>query len=87
MATVNDTETLELQLTVRSSVTVLPRCLQVLSRRGFVLLELSTEQTENAQMVLHCTINGPVRWHEPLVRLLERLVDVERVTVKESKHA
>lgn len=87
MNTSDNEETLDLLLTVRQSVTVLPRCLQILSRRGFVLTKLVTEKTKEGDTVLHFTVSGPKRWHKQLVRLLERLVDVDKVRAGEARHA
>ncbi|MDB5181808.1 MAG: hypothetical protein JWP13_571 [Candidatus Saccharibacteria bacterium] len=72
-----------LVLRVRQSVTVLPRCLQNLSRRGYIVLELSTKTVDATTAKLTMTIEGEQRWHSALPHLLSRLVDVEDVTVEE----
>ncbi len=66
---------LDLRLTVHDVVTVLPRCLQILSRRGFRLTQLVSTQ-EGAIRHLTCTIEGPVRWHGSIVLYLRRVHDV-----------
>lgn len=73
--------TLDLDITVVHNVTVLPRMLQVISRRGMVMTKLSTDQIAGGRAVLHCSIESPVRWHKTIAPLLERLIDVESVVV------
>ena len=73
-------QSMTLRLEVQQSTTVLPRCLQILSRRGFVLTHLKTTETDTSA-VLMLTVRGPVRWQQALPRLLSRLVDVNAVSV------
>lgn len=70
---------LALHILVLQSVTVLPRCMQILSRRGFTLLRLDTEHAADGLAVLRCTVRGPERWHDQLTSLIERLTDVVSV--------
>lgn len=75
---------LHLRITVNQNKTVLPRCLQILSRRGFVLKALLTYEISPAIAQLHCAVQGPERWHEVLPQLLSKAVDVlavERIEV------
>jgi acetolactate synthase regulatory subunit len=74
---------LKLRITVKQSQTVLPRCLQILSRRGCTLLELSTEDLGNGAVVLHCVISAPPQWRVALPALLEKSVDVKKVVTDE----
>ncbi len=75
---------LYVSITAQCNTSVLPRCLQILSRRGFMLTELQTEQFGTSQIIMHCTLLGPDRWHSSLIPLLERVVDV--IGVKEITH-
>lgn len=70
------------EVVAKKTVTVLPRILQVLSRRSFLLEELSTEALPDGMVRLSCAASGPVRWFESLPGFLEKLVDVKSVTVK-----
>jgi acetolactate synthase regulatory subunit len=67
---------LHLKITVRQNRTVLPRCLQLVSRRGFVLKALLTQQRQPAIAQLHCTLYGPTRWHGSIPLLLNKTTDV-----------
>jgi acetolactate synthase regulatory subunit len=72
---------LNLSLTVMQNSTVLPRCLQVLSRRGYVLCKLDTIPMGNGQAQIHMTVIGDATKHQSIPGLLARLIDV--VEVKE----
>lgn len=74
---------LKLQLTVRQGVMVLPRCLQVLSRRGYQLTVLQTRQGDDGDAVLYMTIEGNIRWHKDIAALLERVIDVRFVRTED----
>ena len=81
-----DTNFLHLKLTVRNSRMALPRCVQALSRRGFVLRALLTQELDHATVQLRCTLEGPIHWHDAIPRLLQKNIDVlavERVTDNE----
>ncbi len=73
---------LQLELTIRPGVTVLPRCLQILSRRGFILTKLTSRRQPGGLIILECIVEGPKRWHTPIITLLERLTDVEKAISK-----
>jgi acetolactate synthase regulatory subunit len=81
MNNVNDVSSVTLCLTVRQSVTVLPRCLQILSRRGFTLLELSTEPTDGGFAKLTMVVKGNRSWHSALPHLLQRVIDIKEVAM------
>ncbi len=74
-----------LDITCQPATTVLPRCLQILSRRGYMLTHLETlpaaqgDRQASDTVVMRCTLHGPERWHEALLPLLERIVDVRSV--------
>lgn len=74
---------LKLTLTVRNTITVLPRCLQVLSRRGFMLVSLRTDDSGDTAL-LRILVVGPKHWHAAVPELLSKLVDVQSVTVEHS---
>ncbi|HEX8182267.1 MAG TPA: hypothetical protein VF575_01545 [Candidatus Saccharimonadales bacterium] len=74
--------TCTLVITAKDTMTVLPRCLQILSRRGCKLTALTTGTLPNAEVVMRCTILAPGRWQEPLIKLLERIVDVRHVELE-----
>lgn len=78
------TTPLDLQLTVKPNTTVLPRCLQILSRRGYMLIDMKTEVKSNGDAVLLCHVSGPASWHQSIGGLLLKLTDVKAVTVKEA---
>lgn len=69
-----------LVVTVKNNVTILPRLLQILSRRGVTLTELRTETLSESRAKLHCTLMVPEQWHSSLSSLLLKLVDVEAVS-------
>lgn len=75
-----------LTLQVYPSITVLPRVLQILSRRGYRLLDLSTrtEAPETARMI--CRVEGPAHWHPRIGALIDKLIDVHSVTLEEVSH-
>jgi acetolactate synthase regulatory subunit len=73
---------LQLRVTARQSVTVLPRCLQILSRRGYILTELTTEPVDDSTVVLTLAVEGQARWHDSIVNLLSRVVEVDDVTLE-----
>lgn len=79
--------TLKLTLTARPTVTVLPRCLQILSRRGYRLTQLSAEEQRDGLETVHLVAVGPSRWHPAIPNLIARLVDVQTVTAEEETHA
>jgi acetolactate synthase regulatory subunit len=57
---------IRLVITVRQGVTVLPRCLQILSRRGFTLVSLSTSAYEDGTATLMMDVVGePRRYSTP----------------------
>lgn len=72
-------EILNLDITVQQNRTVLARCLQICSRRGFTLVSLHTETHNQHEATLHCQLHGPANWHAPLPLLLARLIDVKNV--------
>lgn len=77
---------LHLKITAAASHTVLPRCLQVLSRRRFTLKALLTRDLSPSQIEMHCTVQGPLHWHDSLPGLLTKTAEVynvERVTEDE----
>lgn len=67
---------LHLRLTVQQGVTVLPRILQILSRRGFTLTDLTTKPHANGTATLLLTTVGDSHWHDAVPHLVSRLVDV-----------
>lgn len=73
--------TLYLNITVAQNVTVLPRILQVISRRGLILTSLVTTPQQDGSSVLACTVQTPERWQGTIAPLLERLHDVILVEV------
>jgi acetolactate synthase regulatory subunit len=75
--------TLKLRLTVRQGVTVLPRCLQVLSRRGYILTGMTSRKAGATVSVLSLTLEGADRWHAAIPHLLSRIIDVDEVQVEE----
>lgn len=77
---------MELQLTVRQNTTVLPRILQVLSRRGFTVTSLQTNGPAN-ETCLSMTVLGPAKWEHALPQLLLRLVDVHEASAQELANA
>ena len=89
MSNFRDPELLHLSITARQNQTVLPRCLQILSRRGFTLLALETTRIDDIFVSLEISCTGPARWHISIVGLLEKLVDVqnanENTTRKQAK--
>lgn len=72
---------LQLDITARQNVTVLPRILQVLSRRGVILHGLHTQKLDDRTVLLRCIIETPVAWRHSLPSLLVRLVDVQSVQI------
>lgn len=72
---------LQLDITARQNVTVMPRILQVLSRRGVILHGLHTKKLDNHTVLLHCILETPVAWQHSLPSLLVRLVDVQSVQI------
>jgi acetolactate synthase small subunit len=70
---------LRLTMTITPTVTVLPRVMQILSRRGYILQELQTSEISTHLSEVRCTVVGPVHWHDAIGPLLERLVDVRSV--------
>lgn len=70
---------LQLAITVRQNHTVLSRCLQVFSRRGFTLITLTTKELDNGYAILHCTLIGPPHWHNTLPQLVHKIIDVKKV--------
>jgi acetolactate synthase small subunit len=84
----NHKTTMTLYVTVRQSITVLPRCLQILSRRGYKLLDLTTEPIDDSVARLKMVVEGYSSWHDALPHLLHRIVEVDEVTVEpEADHA
>jgi acetolactate synthase regulatory subunit len=81
-----DISLLHLKLTVRQSVTVMPRCLQILSRRGYIVNKLLTEPIDDTSAVIRLSVIGQQRWHTAIPHLLSRIVEVENVTVEEAVH-
>lgn len=77
---------LRLRLSVHQSVMALPRCLQVLSRRGYTLLHLQTEPATSNTVVLTMTLYGERDWHEAIPDLLNKIIGVEQVAVQEDFH-
>jgi acetolactate synthase regulatory subunit len=71
---------LQITITARRSTTVLPRCLQILSRRSYILTGLRSTWPDDSTIVMECTLTGPERWHAAVVSLLERVIDVQAVT-------
>ena len=67
------------ELTVEDSTMVVPRMLQVLSRRGFVLRSLSTDQLDDGILKLQCTVEGAAQWEKTLPGLLHKLVEVHSI--------
>ena len=78
------THTLQLAITVKQNRTVLSRCLQTFSRRGFTLTALTTKNLEDGDAILHCTLHGPQSWHTTLPQLLHKLIDVKKVEIVEA---
>jgi acetolactate synthase regulatory subunit len=74
---------IRLDIEVTQNVTVLPRILQILSRRGIILESISTEQIDDLTAVLHCSLLAPTTWHDPIGPLLLRLVDVKDVKIRQ----
>ena len=73
--------TLELTVVGKQGVTLLPRCLQVLSRRGCMVTKLTTEPAADDQLVrLRLDVQAPTKWEVALPGLIERLHDVEAVS-------
>jgi acetolactate synthase regulatory subunit len=68
--------TLRLKIGAYNNRTVLPRCLQILSRRGFRLTTLLTREIRHGEVELHCILEGPSEWHESIPELLNKTVDV-----------
>lgn len=71
--------TIHLTITVAQNRNVLSRCLQIFSRRGFTLTNLTTEVLDNDETILHCSLHGPSDWHDALPQLLHKLIDVKKV--------
>lgn len=69
------------EIVAERSISVLPRVLQVLSRRGFLVEELSTENLPRGMCKLSCTVSGPAHWHKSIPGLLGKLVEVQSVQV------
>lgn len=77
MSSVSTINIVRLQITAEQSVTLMPRIMQILSRRGLVLIRLRTIPDENTNMVtLRLIVRGELRWHSSLPELIRRLVDV-----------
>ena len=74
-----NTTTMQLIITAKQGVTLLPRCLQVLSRRGCIITKLETESATNGAVMLRADVQAPAKWQSVLPGLLERLHDVESV--------
>lgn len=66
-------------VTARQGVTLLPRCLQVLSRRGYIIQNIRTDDNPDGSVTLHITARGPDRWHNAVPDLLNKLTDVTDV--------
>ncbi len=73
-------------ITARHNHTLLPRILQILSRRGCTLIRLDTQPIGGDMARLNCTIQAPERWHGSLPGLLLRLIDIESVEVFGAEH-
>lgn len=73
-------EVMVLEVIVRRSVTVLPRILQVLSRRGITLETLQTTYLGADTAVLQMSVVAPLKWHGSIAGLITKLVDVQKVT-------
>lgn len=77
-----------MHITANESVTLLPRILQILSRRGFTLMELRTSATpddnDDAPIELNMTIKGDTKWKNSLPSLISRLIDVVDVHIGET---
>lgn len=71
---------LKLKITARQHTTLLPRCLQILSRRGFILEELHT-RVEDTHIILSISLMGPTKWHAYIPNLLARLYDIDEIEV------
>jgi hypothetical protein len=71
-----ENSTAVLVLTVRPGITVLPRCLQILSRRGYMLTALRTTELSTSTTQLTLTLTGPPHWQAALPNLMTRLVEV-----------
>ncbi len=63
----------------KQNVTLVPRILQILSRRGYTLEELKTIQISGTDIRLKLMASGDPRWHDQLIRLIGRLIDVTTV--------
>ncbi len=73
--------TIKLRIQVKQNVTVLPRILQVFSRRSIVMRDLMTNDLRGGRAELWCTIQTTSKWEESIPDLLSRLVDVENVEI------
>lgn len=69
------------KITVWRSVTVFPRILQVLSRRGCIVESMCSDQNGENESVITLRVSGDPRWYTPLPDLLRRIVDVQDVQV------
>lgn len=71
---------LHLTVVATDSYMVLPRILQLLSRRGWRLVGLATETHENHVISYACEMEGDAKWNELLPLLIAKLADVREVS-------
>ncbi len=76
-----------LDIVAEDSISLLPRVLQILSRRGCLVREISTDQLENGRIQLTCYIEAPEQWTPALPGLIRRLIDVDTVAVSTPQEA
>ncbi|HSH55204.1 MAG TPA: hypothetical protein VK983_00085 [Candidatus Limnocylindrales bacterium] len=70
-------------LHARQNVTLLPRILQIFSRRRGVVLEVRTRNLAAGEVELGIVLDIDPVWHAQLSALLEKLVDVHSAKVQE----
>lgn len=69
---------INLVIAANDNVMMVPRILQILSRRGYRLTKLETTQTDG-QTLYRCRVEGEERWQASMAGLIAKLPDVERV--------
>lgn len=79
--------TIQFTITGRQGVTLLPRCLQLLSRRGFIVHEIRTNPLGNHKVEIFLSAEGDSKWNAAVPHLISRLVDVDSVRVEENDDA
>ena len=73
---------LKLVIVANDDLMLVPRVVQILSRRGYRLVELTSLELDTGDWRYECAVRGDERWQNALPGLISKLP-----TVKEVSHA